>query len=113
MPVALRRALGTLTVVATALGATGAPTTWTKDPGASWIRYADSSQGFVHRSGAKLVLDGGDYRFSGANAYWLALNDDGTYPSTAEVDDALATVAEMGGSVVRSWGAMSVGCATC
>lgn len=74
---------------------------------------ARATQSFVTRTGSHLVVGSSTFRFSGANVYWLALMNDGTYPSQYEVDDALGTVAEMGGTVVRTWGALSVGCATC
>jgi mannan endo-1,4-beta-mannosidase len=72
---------------------------------------------FVTRSGSSLVLRGNTFRFSGPNIYWLGLlqTPNGiTYPSQFEVDDAMATAAEMGATVVRSHtlGA-SVGCGLC
>ena len=60
---------------------------------------------FVVRSGSQLLLKGKPFRFSGANIYWLGLDEnvDGLdYPTTFRVDDALATAKEMGATVVRS-----------
>jgi mannan endo-1,4-beta-mannosidase len=60
---------------------------------------------FVTRSGSKLMLNGTVYRFSGANIYWGGLDDDArdalNYPTHFRVNAALATVTEMGGTVVR------------
>jgi hypothetical protein len=73
---------------------------------------------FVGRSEAALILDGKSFRFSGTNIYWLGLREisggGATYPSHFMVDDALATAALMGATVVRSHtlGA-SVGCQLC
>lgn len=76
--------------------------------------------GFVVRSGARLMLDGRPFRFAGANIDWLGIGShsyyepDVFYPDPAEVDDALATVVEMGGTVVRSHSlGISVGCPQC
>lgn len=77
-----------------------------------------SDDAFVVRSGASLMLDGQPFRFSGANSYWLGLqdNNDGSiaYPSHFEVDDALATASWMGNTVVRAHTlGISVGCKLC
>lgn len=76
--------------------------------------------GFVTRSGALLLMNGEPFRFGGANIDWLGLSSDTYYepdvhyPSPAEVDDALATVVEMGGTVIRSHTlGISVGCPQC
>jgi hypothetical protein len=75
--------------------------------------------GFVTRSGSKLMLNGQQFRFSGANIYWLGLDENvpaGTvdWPTSFRVDDALATVKEMGGTVVRAHTlGFSTGCSKC
>lgn len=72
---------------------------------------------FVVRSGSQLLLQGKPFRFSGANIYWLGLDEnvDGiNYPTDFRVDDALATAREMGATVVRSHSlGISVGCPLC
>ena len=76
---------------------------------------------FVQRSGTKLTLGGGDYRYSGPNIEWLGIEaygpDDSLgprYPSHLEVDDALDTAKMMGARVVRSQTmGDSVGCDLC
>ena len=78
-----------------------------------------SSSSFVARSGSRLLLNGNTFRFSGANIYWLGLDENvpsGTvaYPTTFRVDDALATAHEMGATVVRSHTVgYSTGCSLC
>jgi mannan endo-1,4-beta-mannosidase len=61
--------------------------------------------GFVTRSGDKLMLNGRVFRFSGANIYWGGLDENGrpalNYPTPFRVQSALATVADMGETVVR------------
>ena len=60
--------------------------------------------GFVTRSGNRLILNGAAFRFSGANIYWLGLDENVggvAYPTNFRVDDVLATAAEMGDNVVR------------
>ena len=62
------------------------------------------------------MLGGKIFRFSGANIYWLGLqeNPSVSYPSHFEVDDALATAAFMGATVVRSHTpGISTGCSLC
>lgn len=73
------------------------------------------STGFVTRSGARLLLDGRQFRFAGANIYWLGLDDGAqTYPSGFRVDDALRTANEMGLTIVRAHSlGTSVGCSLC
>jgi hypothetical protein len=60
---------------------------------------------FVTRSGDELMLNGKQFRFSGANIYWGGLDENGrtslNYPTKFRVQSALATVADMGGTVVR------------
>jgi mannan endo-1,4-beta-mannosidase len=62
------------------------------------------SASFVTRSGDKLMLNGKVFRFSGTNIPWGGLDDvEGAldYPSQFQVNASLATVADMGGTVVR------------
>lgn len=64
-----------------------------------------SSDGFVTRSGDKLLLNGQPFRFSGANVYWGGLGEDGrtgfSYPTRFQVRSSLRTVVDMGETVVR------------
>ncbi len=82
-------------------------------------RIRDSASSFVTRSGTSLLLNGQPFRFSGANIYWLGLEEVNTsngiaYPSHFQVDDALATAQTMGATVVRSHTlGISVGCSIC
>jgi hypothetical protein len=79
------------------------------------------AQSFVQRSGTHLSLDGKPFRYSGANIEWLGLEGYGPhdpvgprYPSRFEIEDGLATAAEMGAKVVRSQTmGDSVGCPLC
>jgi hypothetical protein len=79
------------------------------------------AQSFVQRSGTHLTLDGAPFRFSGPNIEWLGLESYGPhdpfgprYPSHFEIDDAMATAAEMGARVVRSQTmGDTVGCPLC
>jgi len=62
------------------------------------------SASFVTRSGTSLMLNAKAFRFSGANIPWGALDESGgalDYPSDYQVNTALATVNDMGGTVVR------------
>ncbi len=72
---------------------------------------------FVVRMGSQLLLKGKPFRFSGANIYWLGLDENVGgihYPTKFRVDDALATAQEMGATVVRSHSlGISVGCSLC
>jgi hypothetical protein len=73
-------------------------------------------QGFVKRIGSQLVLNGQPFRFSGPNIYWLGLAEvpSLSYPSQFQVDDALATAALMGATVVRAHSlGFSTGCSLC
>lgn len=73
--------------------------------------------GFVTRSGSQLMLGNTPFRFAGTNIYWLGLDENVggiNYPTQFRVDDALATVEEMGGNVVRAHTlGVSVGCSLC
>src|ERR1700684_3252107 len=58
---------------------------------------------YVTKSGDKLMLSGKVFRFSGTNIPGGGLDEDGSvldYPSESQVNAALATVADMGGTVV-------------
>ena len=76
---------------------------------------------FVTMTQGHLYLRGGPFRFAGANAYWLGLDEnirDGagnpTHPTHARINSALTTAAGAGLRVVRSHSlGISVGCATC
>jgi hypothetical protein len=79
------------------------------------------AQSFVQRSGTHLQVDGAPFRYSGPNIEWLGLEGYGPhdpmgprYPSHFEIDDALATAAEMGGKVIRAQTlGDTVACALC
>src|SRR5450755_2971291 len=79
------------------------------------------NQPFVRRTGAKLTLGGEPFRYSGPNIEWLGLEGYGPhdpigsrYPTHFEIDDALATSAEMGARAIRSQTmGDTVGCALC
>lgn len=80
---------------------------------------APPPKAFVQRSGSTLTLDGKPFRFSGANVYWLGLDDNvrdaagqPTYPTRFRTDDAFRAAQAGGGTVVRTWGGL-VGCARC
>ncbi len=80
-------------------------------------QYKYPATAFVKRSGSSLLLNGKKFRFSGANLYWLGLQETGQgniYPSSFEVEDALATAQAMGATVIRSHTlGISVGCSLC
>lgn len=72
--------------------------------------------GFVTRSGSQLQLGGSTFRFSGANIYWLGLDENVggyDYPTQFRVDDAMATAQDMGATVVRTFTALGIGCSMC
>ena len=77
----------------------------------------ESMNEFVTRSGSQLMLGGQQFRFAGANVYWLGLDEnvDGVdYPTHFRVDDALTAAETMGATVVRSHTlGISVGCEQC
>jgi hypothetical protein len=69
------------------------------------VTSSPSSSGWVTRQGSSLLLGGQPFRFSGANIYWLGLdeNDGGIgYPTHFRIDDALRTAVDLGATVVRS-----------
>ena len=80
-------------------------------------RPSITSADFVRRVDSSLVLHGSNFRFSGANLYWLGLLETGQsvgYPSYFEVEDALATAQAMGATVIRSHTlGISTGCPLC
>lgn len=72
---------------------------------------------FITHSGSQLLLNGQQFRFTGANIYWLGLSNVATtsggqslqtdanglyYPSRWEISDGLNTAKQMGMTVVRS-----------
>ncbi|GCE14888.1 hypothetical protein [Tengunoibacter tsumagoiensis] len=66
---------------------------------------AHASSSFVTRNGSQLQLDGSTFRFSGSDMEWLGEPGQTNF----EVDDALATLKEMGGTVTRSLWLTSLG----
>jgi mannan endo-1,4-beta-mannosidase len=92
-------------------------------PGLSAARYADS---FITRRGSRLIVAGRPFRFAGANAESLGLRNYGPipsvgqrfgselYPTRFEIDDELATLHEMGATVVRAQTlGDTIGCPLC
>lgn len=80
----------------------------------------DLSGQFVTRSGSTLQLGGKPYRFTGANAYWMGLDDNitdsgqPTYPTKARIDNALTAAKDAGMTVIRAHTlGISVGCPRC
>jgi hypothetical protein len=68
----------------------------------TWTNVNDS---FVTRDGARLTLDGETFRFNGANAYWLGLDENVggvDFPTAYRIKDALDTAKELGLTVIRS-----------
>lgn len=76
-----------------------------------------STNGFVTRSGSHLLLNTKPFRFSGANMYWVGLDENVggvNYPTHFRVDDGFATAREMGATVVRAHTlGISTGCSLC
>ncbi|QEO14438.1 cellulase family glycosylhydrolase [Agromyces intestinalis] len=59
----------------------------------------------VTREGSRLLLDGRPFRFSGANIYWLGLDENVggiAYPTTFRIEDAIDTARDLGVTVIRS-----------
>lgn len=92
-------------------------------PGLTLAQYANA---FVTRRGSRLFVAGRPFRFAGANGEFLGLRNYGPilsvgqryggerYPTRFEVDDELATLHEMGATVVRAQTmGDTVGCALC
>jgi len=113
---------GTATA-ATAFGSPGSLAQRSNVPGLTAARYADS---FVTRRGSRLYVAGQPFRFAGANSEFLGLRNYGPilsvgqkygserYPTKYEIDDDLATLHEMGATVVRAQTmGDTVGCALC
>jgi hypothetical protein len=75
----------------------------------------------VTRAGSRLIMAGKPFRFTGANLYWLGLDDNirdsagaPTYPTKFRIDNALQAAAAAGMTVIRSHTlGISVGCARC
>lgn len=75
---------------------------------------------FVTRTGSRLMLDGKQYRFGGANIYWMGITDNiqdergPTYPTKFQIQNALEAAARMNHRVIRvhTMG-ISVGCERC
>ena len=91
--------------------------------GLSAAQYANA---FVTRQGSQLMVAGHPLRFTGGNIEYLGLKNYGPIPSTSipvgsysyptqyEVDDALATIHDMGATVVRAQTlGDTVGCPLC
>ena len=60
---------------------------------------------FVTRQGSVLYLNGKPFRWGGANAYWLGLDENVggiAYPTKFRVTDALETAAAIGNTVIRA-----------
>lgn len=74
-----------------------------------------ATNSFVTRSGSQLILNGHQFRFAGANIYWLGLDDGAqTYPTAYRIEDAMITANELGLTVVRAHSlGVSTGCAFC
>ena len=79
-----------------------------------------SPSDFVKRSESGLSFLGNPLRVSGVNLDWAGLHSDtghaadARYPTAFELGDAMATVQEMGGAVIRVLSAgASAGCAMC
>ena len=81
-----------------------------------------AGQGFVTRSGTRLLLNGKPFRFAGGDLDYLALASDSFgkigvtdmyYPSKFMIDDAFATLNKMNGAVTRVWSSASQGCSLC
>lgn len=76
----------------------------TTSPGAPPLPPAKPVTSFVTRDGSKLMLDGARFRFGGANAYWLGLDEwkQVAYPSPFRQEEVLDVARELGFSVIRS-----------
>lgn len=67
---------------------------------------------FVTRDGTELRLDGERFRASGANIYWLGLDENVggvNFPTYVRIKDSLDTAQQLGVNVVRSHMATSTG----
>lgn len=85
------------------------------------IVWSHAATPFVTRSGSQLMISGQPFRFSGANLYWVALDDnirDGagnpTYPTHYRIDNGFDSLVAMHGTVARTHSiGISVGCSQC
>jgi hypothetical protein len=76
------------------------------------VPYSD----FVTRIDSDLYLKGKQFRPAGVNIFWLGLESENNrilQPSQYRVEDAIETADEMGATLIRTFGAMSVGCNVC
>ncbi len=126
-----RRILATLGAATVVAALASAPSGYAAPPpvpttpvaGVTTAQYRDS---FVRHAGARLTVDGREFRFSGANIEWLGVENYGPapsssipagserYPTKYEVDDALATARDMGATAIRSQTlGDTIGCAQC
>jgi len=82
---------------------------------------AANSSSFVTRSGNELILDGKQFRFSGANMPWLGVDQDisdasgqPSNPTRFRIDNGLRSAAAMNATVVRAHTlGISTGCSNC
>ncbi len=100
------------------LGGNASIQTDTQASGGQYVLFqaqASSPTYFIKQTNGFLSENGNPVKFAGANLYWLGLSESGGvhYPSHFEIEDAVLTVKEMGGNVIRSFGAMTVGCSLC
>jgi hypothetical protein len=61
-----------------------------------------NSSGFLKTNGREFTLDGKKYIACGFNAYWLALHEDGSYPSKTQVEEMFIAAKRMGCNTIRS-----------
>ncbi|HEY3868110.1 MAG TPA: hypothetical protein VGM10_07155 [Actinocrinis sp.] len=106
----LRRALAVATAAAACAAALFASAP-------SPARAGMPGDSFVTRAGTRLELQDRQFRFAGANIYWLGLDENVggvAYPTYFRIDDALRTARIMDATVVRSTSmGDSVGCSLC
>jgi hypothetical protein len=83
-----------------------------------------SSIKFITRAGPELMNGNAVFRYSGANMHWLGLLQyadhwcgtscgDPHLPTHREIDNAMGHAQTMGATVVRTMGALTVGCPQC
>lgn len=90
--------------LALAMGLTSAVTGSTFTVNAA--KQADSKNGFVTTNGTKFQLNGSDFYYGGTNCYYL------NFKPAKDADTVLESAADMGISVVRTWGHLDVGTKT-